>query len=228
MRQVTVSFPTQTQHEVCATNATAASGSTLAINGNFAQLPPGVVDVSQNFVALAGYAQPVSVFCTGNISTSTFTFTGLDINGYALTTTIAGPTGTAIPTKTTTEFSVVYTASVGATAATTPFTVGFGPSGITRAIAVDTFANPVNVTYAISKSASSAPITFQHSFDSSLLATAAPTWSTVSFGTGVLLASIVVATSVTVTESPVQVRASLLATGAATGVVQVTFVQSGS
>lgn len=226
MRQVSVSFPTQTQTEVCATNATAASGTTLVLNGNLSQQIQGTVDLSQRFVSLNGYAQPVSVFSTGNISTSTFAFTGLDINGYAIATSFAGPTGTAIPTKSTSEFAVVFTASVGATLASSPFTIGFGPSGTTRPLVVDNFAVPVNVSFALVRAATSGPVTFQHTYDNVFTSTA-PTWSTVTFSTGVTLASLTVATSITVTESPFAVRALLLATAAATGVIQTNFSQPG-
>lgn len=227
MRPITVSFPTQVQNEVCATNATAASGTTLVINGSYSQQIQGTVDLSQRFVRLPGYTQPISVFSSGNISTSTFTFTGLDINGNALTTTIAGPTGTAIPTKTTSEFWTVFTASIGATLASSPFTIGFGPSGSTNAAVMSYFSVPENVTVALVKAATSGPVTFQHTFDN-LQTSTAPTWLTMTFSSGVSLASLTAATTVTVAESPYAVRAILLATAAATGVVQVTFVQPGT
>lgn len=227
MRPRSFSFPTQTQNEVCATNSTAASGTTLVLNGNLSRQIQGTFDPSQRYVQLSGYTQPVSVFSTGNISTSTFTFTGIDINGYAISTSFAGPTGTAVPTKSTTEFYAITAVTVGNTAATSPFTVGFGPSGTTNAYVLDNFSNPMNITYALVKGATSGPVTMQHTFDGVTLSTVAPTWSTVTFSSGVALASITVATSVTVSENPYAVRALLLATAAATGVVQVTFSQSG-
>lgn len=228
MRPVSISFPTQTQNEICATNTTAASGASLAINGSLSQQIQGSASPGAKYVKLYGYAQPVSVFSTGNISTSTFTFTGLDIYGNALTTTIAGPTGTAIPTKTTSEFAQVFTASVGATLVSSPFTIGFGPSGSTNAIAVDNFVTPINISYTVVKAATSGPVTFQQSFDApNALSNITPTWLTVTFSSGVSLASLTVATSVTVAGNPTMARAILLATAAATGVIQVTFSQSG-
>ncbi len=226
MRPVSVSFPTQTQNEIVATQATAASGTTFYLNGSLSQQIQGTVDPSQRFVRLSGYAQPISVFSTGVISTSTFTFTGLDINGYPLTTSIAGPTGAAIPAKTTSEFSAVFTASLGATLASSSFTIGFGPSGTTNAAVLSYFSVPGTVTLALQKAATSGPVTFQRTYDNPLTATA-PTWQTVTFSSGVSLTSQTVATSVTITDTPVAVRALLLATAAATGVVQVSFIQAG-
>lgn len=226
MRQVTVSFPTQTQNEVCATNTTAASGTTLVLNGNLSQQIQGTVSPSQRFVQLYGYAQPVSVFSSGNISTSTFSFTGVDINGYAIATSFAGPTGTAIPTKSTSEFAIVFTASIGATLASSPFTVGFGPSGSTNAIVVNSYAQPVQTSYVLVKGATSGPVTFQRTYDNVFTATA-PTWMTTTFSSGVSLASLTVATSVTIADNPFAVRGLLLATAAATSVIQTVFGQSG-
>lgn len=228
MRQVTFTFATITQSEICATNATAASGSTLVLNGGLSNY--GALN-SAGYVPYAtpgaGIQRCIQVYSTGNISTSTFAFTGLDVNGYAISTSFAGPTGTAnTSAKSTSEFAVVFTASVGPTAATSPFTVGFGPSGTTNTFAADHYANPVNMTYALTRAATSGPVTFQHCFENPFTATA-PNWTTVSFGSGVLLASQTTATTITVSENPLGVRAVLLATAAATGVIQVGFVQAG-
>ncbi len=226
MRPVTFNFPTETQNEICATNATAASGTTLVINGSLSNIGRlNNIGYSPQAVA-PGVQRSVTVFSTGNISTSTFTFTGFDVNGIAVSTTIAGPTGTAIPTNTAQEFSVVTTASVGNTAATSSFTVGFGASGSTRGVVVDGFANPVNLTIALTKGATSGPVTMQHTFDP-LFTTSSPTWSTVTFSSGVALASLTTATSVTVAETPAALRAILLATAAATGPIQIVFSQPG-
>lgn len=228
MRPVTFSFPTITQNEICATNTTAASGASLTINGslsNIAQLNGGLP-----YTPLAnagpGIQRSVTVYSTGNISTSTFTVTGYDVNGYSYSTTLSGPTGTAIPTHTTQEFQVVTAVSVGNTLASSPFTVGFGASGSTNAVVVDLFANPVNLTLALVKGASSGPVTFQHAFDSPFTATA-PTWSTVTFSSGVSLASVTTATSITIADAPAQARAILVATAAATGTIQVVIIQPG-
>lgn len=228
MRPVIFTFPTQTQTEVCATNSTAASGTTLVLNGglsNYAQINSAGYTPAE-VTAPPGIQMPIAIFSTGNISTSTFTFTGLDINGYAISTSIAGPTGTAIPTKTTSEFHTVLTASVGNTLASSPFTIGFGPSGSTNAVVTDVYANPGVITFALVRAATSGPVTFQHTFDNISTATA-PTWLTVTFGSGVAFASQTTATSISITDTPTAVRAILLATAAATGVIQVNFLQPG-
>lgn len=226
MHPVSYTFPTMTQNEICATNASAASGTTLVLNGSLSVLPPGGSGDANRYVALSGIARPIEVFSTGNINTATFTFTGLDVNGYALTTSFAGPSGSGVITQSVTEFSVVYTASV-LTAAASPFTVGFGPSGITRAMSADGFITPMNTTYAVVKAATSGPISFQHTFDPILLSSGPPTWSAVTFGTGIAIASQTVATSVTVTENITACRAILVATAAATGVIQAVIMQCG-
>lgn len=227
MRPVIFTFPTETQAEICATNTSAASGTSLVLNGGLSNYPaitsPGYIPQA---LCPAGTARTVQVFSTGNISTSTFTITGLDINGYALSTSFAGPTGTAGIADSTSEFSVILTASVGNTAATSPFTIGFGPSGSTRGVVIDSFQNPNNLTFAVIKAATSGPVTAQHAWDDPF-ATTAPTWSTVSFGTGVLFASQTTATSISIVDAPTQVRYILVATGAATGPIQVAISQPG-
>jgi hypothetical protein len=228
MRPVIFTFATETQNEICATNASAASGTTLVLNGGLSNYPSINSAGYIPQVNLTGIARPVQVFSTGNISTSTFSFTGIDINGYAVSTSFAGPTGTAGIAQSTTEFHQVLTASVGNTAATSSFTIGFGASGSTNAVVIDGFANPITITYALVKAAGTAgPVTFQHTFDPVFTATA-PTWSTVTFGTGVSLASQTTPTSVTVPETPYAVRAICVATAAATGALQINIIQSGS
>lgn len=228
MRPVIFSFPTITQIEICATNTTGASGATLVLNGGSSNYPNRN---SAGYVAFAtpggGIQRPVMVYSTGDISTSTFSVSGLDVNGYAVSTTFAGPSGTAVSTgKSTSEFAVVTAVSIGNTAATSPFTVGFGPSGTTNAAIIDGYPDPGNVSYSIVKVPTSGPVTFQNTFDNVFTATA-PTWLTVTFSSGVAFASQTTATSITVAQNPFAARALLLATAQATGVVQVNIIQSG-
>ena len=222
MRPVTYTFATITQVEICATNATAASGASLVLNGGFSNYASINGAGYAPRVALPGIARPVAIYCTGNISTSTFSITGFDIRGIGVSTTFAGPTGTAIPTKTTQEFAVVTGVSLGNTLASSPFTVGFGPSGSTNWVTSDMYPAPFAMTVAVMPGATSGPITIQDTPDD---ANAAAPTNIFNHST--------LATVTTNTESnyafPARfVRAILTATSSATGAGSVVFIQAGS
>lgn len=175
MRPITFNFPTETAVEICATNVTAASGSTLALNGglsNIAQInSAGYIPA----VTLPGIARTIQISSTGNISTSTFSFTGLDIRGVAVSTSIAGPTGLLIPTHTTQEFHVILTASVGNTAATSSFTIGVGATGSSGMVMNSLYANPFNMAVTVI-TGTSQPVTIQDSQDNANDTSVTPTW----------------------------------------------------
>lgn len=160
MRQVTFSYPTMTAAEVCATQTTTVASQSLTINGglsNIAQLNgAGYIPVA----VCAGVQRSVQISSTGNISTSTFTISGYDLRATGLlSTTVAGPTGTLIPTHTTIEFNQVTAISVG-TLASIPFTVGFGATGSTNWVMTDKFKNPFNMTVGVI-TGTSQPVTIQ-------------------------------------------------------------------
>lgn len=161
MRPITFSFPTITQNEVCATQTTTASSQAAIVNGSLSNI--GLKNSQQGYTPIAlavGVQRPVAVFSTGNISTSTFTISGFDCRATGLlSTTIAGPTGTAIPVQTVTEFNQVTAVSVGTLASST-FTAGFGPSGTTNWVNLNKFQDPFNVTISVTVS-TGVPITIQ-------------------------------------------------------------------
>lgn len=226
MRGITFSFPTQTGNEITATQVTTASA-TLPLNGslsNITQLNQPVNAAIPQASPGPGISRCILVYSSGNISTSTFTFTGFDIRGVAVSTSFAGPTGTAVPTKSTTEFAVVLTASCQ-TAATTNFTIGFGASGLTNWVRADQFVTPFALQCSANP-ATSAPITVQDTFQDPN--SAAPT---IIF-TGPLSA-VTVATQAAYTAPVSWVRGVCTATLApatisATGVATVNFSQAGA
>lgn len=222
MRPITFSFPTQTQNEITAAQATAASGAVIPLNGtlsNIAQInSPGYIPV----VAFPGVQRTAQIFSTGNISTSTFTITGVDIRNIAVSTTLAGPTGTALPVHTTQEFARITSISLGNTLASSPFTIGVGASGSTNYIMTDIFANPFNMTIAVI-TGTSGPVTVQDSPDNANDPNVTPTLFNHATLVGVL------ANQESNYAYPVRfVRAILLATAAATSVANITFIQAGT
>jgi hypothetical protein len=160
VRPVTFSFPTFTQNEICATQTTTAASQGAIINGSLSNIN---IQNGQGYTPEAvavGIQRPVAIFSTGNISTSTFTISGYDCRATGLlSTSFAGPTGTAIPVKSATEFNRVVAVSVG-TLASSNFTVGFGPSGSTNWVNLDKFQDPFNVTISVTVSTGT-PITIQ-------------------------------------------------------------------
>lgn len=215
MRPVIFSFPTQTVNSVCATQTTTATSQTLVLNGSLSNFNAGVTPFA--VIVAPGIQRSITVTSTGDISTATFTITGIDTSGYAVSTTLTGPNnGTA---TTVAEFFKVTAVSVG-TIATSAFTVGVGATGTSRWAMVDTFQNPVAVSIAIN-TATSAPVSIQHTFDPISTSTSPMIIS----ATG--LTTITTATNLSYSENATAYRAIFVATGTATGAAQVNIIQSG-
>lgn len=226
MRVTTFSFPTLTGNEITSTQTTTASA-TLPLNGSLSNIgrlnEPGVAYVPA--VTLPGIARTIQVYSTGNIGTSTFAFTGLDIRGVAVATSFAGPTGTAIPTHSTTEFAVVFTASAQ-TAATSNFTIGFGATGSTNWLHPDAFATPFSMNVSVT-TGTSAPILIQDTPDDPNVA--AP----VNIFTNLTFATVTVSTQAAYTSPVAFVRAIITATtntatSSASTAASISFLQAGS
>ena len=215
MRPVIFSFPTQTVNGVCATQTTTATDQLLVLNGSLSNFNAGVTPFA--VTVAPGIQRTLTVTSTGNISTATFTITGIDTSGYAVSTTLTGPNNATATTVA--EFFKVTAISVG-TIATSAFTVGVGITGTSRWAMVDTFQNPVVVTVAIN-TVTSAPVSIQHTFDPISTSTS----PMIIAATG--LTSITTATNLSYNENATAYRAIFIASGTATGVAQVNIIQSG-
>ena len=215
MRPVIFSFPTQTVNSVCATQTTTATDQSLVLNGSLSNFNAGVTPFA--VTVAPGIQRSITLTSTGNISSSTFTISGIDTSGYAVSTTLTGPNNATATTVA--EFFKVTAISVG-TIATTAFTAGVGITGTSRWAMVDTFQNPVVVTVAIN-TVTSAPVSIQHTFD--LISTS--TSPMIIAATG--LTSITTATNLSYNENATAYRAIFIASGTATGVAQVNIIQSG-
>lgn len=160
MRQVVFNYPTETAVEICATQTTTATSAALLINGGLSNIGNLNGDGYVPVAVLPGIQRSIQISSTGNISTATFTISGYDLRATGLlSTTVAGPTGTLIPTHTTIEFNRVTAVSVG-TLATIPFTVGVGATGSSNWVMTDKFKNPFNMAISV-VTGTSAPVTIQ-------------------------------------------------------------------
>jgi len=215
MRPVIFSFPTQTVNGVCATQTTTATDQTLVLNGSLSNFNAGVTPFA--VTVAPGIQRTITLTSTGNISSSTFTISGIDTSGYAVSTTLTGPNNATATTVA--EFFKVTAISVG-TIATTAFTAGVGITGTSRWAMVDTFQNPVVVTVAIN-TVTSAPVSIQHTFDPISTSTS----PMIIAATG--LTSITTSTNLSYNENATAYRAIFIASGTATGVAQVNIIQSG-
>ena len=217
MRPVIFSFPTQTVNGVCATQTTTTTDQPLALNGSLSNFNAGVTPFEA--IVAPGIQRAITLTSTGNISTSTFTITGIDTSGYAVSTTLTGPNnGTA---TTVAEFFKVTAISVG-TIATSAFTVGVGITGTSRWAVLDTFQNPVAVSLAITmNTATTSLVTVQRTFDP------ISTTTTPVAVTAVGLSEIGTSTSLTYSDNATAYRAIWLASTTATGTMNVNFNQSG-
>ena len=217
MRPAIFSFPTQTVNGVCATQTTTATDQSLVLNGSLSNFNAGVTPFA--VTVAPGLQRTLTVTSTGNISTATFTITGIDTSGYAVSTTLTGPNNATATTVA--EFFKVTAISVG-TIATSAFTVGVGITGTSRWAVVDTFQNPVVVSVAITmNTATTSLVSIQHTFDP-ISTTTTPA---VIAATG--LSSIGTSTNLTFNENATAYRAIFLASTTATGTMNVNFNQSG-
>ena len=217
MRPVIFSFPTQTVNSVCATQTTTATDQSLVLNGSLSNFNAGVTPFAVTIAP--GIQKNLTLTSTGNISSSTFTISGIDTSGYAVSTTLTGPNnGTA---TTVAEFFKVTAISVG-TIATSAFTVGVGITGTSRWVVIDNYQNPVITSVAITmNTATTSLVSIQHTFDP-ISTTTTPT---VTAATG--LSSIGTSTNLTFNENATAYRAIFLSTTTATGTMNVNFNQSG-
>lgn len=224
MRSIVFSFPTETAVEVCATQTTTAASQALIINGGLSNIGMGRTPIVAMFPAIQ---RSVQISSTGDISTSTFTISGYDLRATGLlSTTVAGPTGTLIPTHTVIEFNQVTAVSVG-TLASVPFTIGVGATGSTNWIKTDTSISPFNMTIAV-VTGTSQPVTIQDT-PNSPNTTSNPTV----FSHATLVAVTVnqesnYAYPVRYTRAVFVATAVAAATSSATTAAQVTFIQAGS
>lgn len=165
MREVTFNYASGgLVNVVSATQSFTASNQTVLLNGSFSNV--AALNGRAPFIAQAvvspGIQRTLTITSTGNISTSTFTIAGFNIQGTAVSTTLTGPNnGTA---TTTAEFAAVTSVTVGTTASST-FTVGFGASGSTNWVQTDRFKNPFAVTISVVPGATTQPVTIQNTED---------------------------------------------------------------
>ena len=122
-------------------------------------------------VAVFNAAYLVTVTSTANDSTRTYTITGTNSSGVAISETITGPNTTTVSTtryfKTVTDVSVVGGGTVGTVR------VGFGSSGVTPPIILDIHGRPdVSLQVVVSGSAT---WTIQQSLDN-MWDNMTPTW----------------------------------------------------
>ncbi len=226
MREIQFSYPTETANEVCATQTTTAASQALVLNGGLSNF--GAINTG-NYVPVVtfpGIQRSIQISSTGNISTSTFTITGIDTSNQALTTTLAGPTGTVIPTHTVSEFYQVTSISA-ATLASSPFTIGVGATGSTRWVQGDRFANPFNMSIVV-VTGTSQPVTVQDTADDVNTNTSPTVFNHATLVTVTVNQESNYAFPVRFTRAVFTATAVAAATSSATTAAVVTFIQAGS
>lgn len=224
MRPITFNYPTITAAEICATQTTTATDTAILINGGSSNVAVGVTP----FIAtLPGIQRSIQISSTGNISTSTFTISGFDLRATGLlSTTLAGPTGTLIPTHTTIEFNQVTAISVG-TLATIPFTVGVGATGSSNWVTADTAVSPFNVTVSVT-TGTSQPVTIQDTPQNANTASAPTVFNHATLVTVTVNQESNYAFPVRYTRAVFTATLVAAATSSATTAAQIVFVQAGS
>lgn len=224
MRAIIFSFPTITAVEVCATQTTTATDQALIINGGLSNIGVGRTPITAAFPAIQ---RSIQISSTGNISTSTFTISGFDLRATGLlSTTIAGPTGTLIPTHTVTEFNRITAVSVG-TLATIPFTVGVGATGSGNWVQTDTGIVPFNMAISV-VTGTSQPVTIQDTPDNPNVIVSPNVFNHATLVAVVVNQQSNYAFPVRFTRAIFVATAVAAATSSATTMAQVSYVQSGN
>lgn len=149
---LTVTYAVADADGVCASQtATATGGSNLTINGALATGGVATMDAPRH----------VSITATGNNAAKTFTVTGTDRLGNAISEAIPGPNGTTV--KGSYNFNTITTVAINAASAGT-VTVGSADEGESQWIPTDRFS--VNKSASVDLSATAAlTYSVQHTND---------------------------------------------------------------
>lgn len=223
MRGAVFNYPTMTANEVTATQTTTATDQALLINGSLSNVAVGRTPFIATFPAIQ---RSIQISSTGNISTSTFTISGFDMRATGLlSTTLAGPTGTLIPTHTTIEFNQVTAISVG-TLATIPFTVGVGATGTSNWYHTDRFLTPFSVNVVV-VTGTSQPITIQDTSQNAYTSSAPVTFNFATLTTVTINQEAAYTAPVAFIRAAFTATAVAAATSSATTAGQVTILQAG-
>lgn len=138
-------MPRPIRYSFVASNATyIALGQTLAGAGDMILNGAGSDESPTRRMRLtgSGFARPVTLTSTGNISAVNFTITGTDIRGAALVEVLAGPNNNTVAS--TANFYSVTSIAAGAAVATAT-SAGIGTTGVSQWTKVDYFQDPVNI-----------------------------------------------------------------------------------
>lgn len=138
MRPTTYTFAAADTAYVCALQTIAQAGN-LLINGTGSdQNWPGTI----MRLTGSGFARPISLTSTGNLSSVNFTITGTDIRGAAISETIAGPNNNTVHTA-----ALFYSVNqVAASAAVgTNVSLGIYSTGTSQWFCVDYLVTPVSI-----------------------------------------------------------------------------------
>lgn len=217
MRPVVISIPIPVVNSVSATQTFTASSQSVLLNGSLSNVGRQSTQGYSPNVTFPGIQRTVTITSTGNISTSTFTITGIDTRGQAVATTLTGPNGATATT--TAEFAQVNSITVGTTASS-PFTVGTGATGSSIWVQGNLFMAPFAVTVAVN-TVTSAPITIQDTPDD---ANAVVPTNIFAHST---LATVTVSAESNYAFPARYMRGIFTATSTATGASTVTFIQAG-
>ena len=142
MRPVIYQIPAASVNAVALSQTTTATSAVVVLDGtlrDYALLTNGVYQVDLG----DGIQRSATVTSTGDLSTATFTITGINVLGQAVSTSFAGPNNTTASTGV--QFAAITSVTVG-TLATVAFTVGSGALGVTNWTTMDYFQTPFNVS----------------------------------------------------------------------------------
>lgn len=139
-----------------ALNATGLASAVAYSGGGYALGAAGPADALGHLVTIAGIAAT-------NHSGKTFTITGTDADGIALTDTIAGPNG-AVTVTSTYHFATVTSVTVSATTGADTFNIGWSAVAVTQTVVTDWRENQMQISLALVITGT-VSVTVQHTLD---------------------------------------------------------------
>lgn len=125
---------------ICAFQTTGAAGN-LLINGTYADMNAAAVGVGRATIS-GNFQRAVTLNCSSDVSTVTFTVYGVDTYGRTVSEALSGPNASVI-TTTQQFWSVTRVAADGAVASATR--VGIGDNGASRPYRTNVNIDPVNI-----------------------------------------------------------------------------------
>ncbi len=220
-RPATFTYVLRDYAAICAYQTTGAAGN-LTINGTYADMNAAAVGVGRATIS-GSFQRAVTLNCSSDVSTVTFTVYGIDTYGRTVSEALSGPNASVV-TTTQQFWSVTRVAADAAVASNTR--VGIGDNGSSRPWKVNVNIAPVNIEADLAVTATATTFVQSSSTDIEKLVCAGNNPSAVTWFNNSTLSGVTASTQGNFTTPVSWVRATVSGANG-TGVVQMILTQAG-